>query len=264
MRQARRLQGDDPTKIVVVREIASSHGFARLLPSPADTAVFKRTNSRTNTGIQTEHYVFRLRVDAGLLRSCLAAARAAAFCRMRFSSCGYSSIADRGVIADRSTGLARREPDLTSIKVLALCSAIALVPLIQLIPLPPWIWTNLPGREGIAKVFDAIRTATAVDAAERFTACDLAQFSVAVAADGDVCRGNSAELSGTTRAEPHHCRAWRCQRLCRADSGRRRSGKPAAVLYRYERHRSGRFFCKSKSLCCASLCGSSVRGSVGH
>ena len=41
-------------------------------------------------------------------------------------------------------------------KVFALCAAIALVPLIQLIPLPPWIWTNLPGREGIAKVFDAI------------------------------------------------------------------------------------------------------------
>lgn len=34
---------------------------------------------------------------------------------------------------------------------LAFCCAIALVPLIQLIPLPPAIWTGLPGRDEIAK-----------------------------------------------------------------------------------------------------------------
>lgn len=34
---------------------------------------------------------------------------------------------------------------------LAFCCAIALVPLIQLIPLPPGIWTSLPGRDEIAK-----------------------------------------------------------------------------------------------------------------
>src|ERR1700687_6053767 len=40
--------------------------------------------------------------------------------------------------------------------VLGFCSAIALLPLIQLVPLPPWIWTNLPGREQMAKVFDVL------------------------------------------------------------------------------------------------------------
>lgn len=39
---------------------------------------------------------------------------------------------------------------------LGLCSAIALLPLIQLVPLPPWIWTNLPGREQIEAVFDLL------------------------------------------------------------------------------------------------------------
>jgi O-antigen ligase len=37
--------------------------------------------------------------------------------------------------------------------VLKLCCVIALVPLIQLVPLPPWIWTSLPGREQMVTVF---------------------------------------------------------------------------------------------------------------
>ena len=39
---------------------------------------------------------------------------------------------------------------------LAFCCVIALVPLIQLVPLPPWIWTNLPGREQMVTVFNLI------------------------------------------------------------------------------------------------------------
>jgi len=39
---------------------------------------------------------------------------------------------------------------------LLFCLAIALLPLVQLIPLPPWIWTNLPGREGVTEVFDLL------------------------------------------------------------------------------------------------------------
>jgi hypothetical protein len=40
--------------------------------------------------------------------------------------------------------------------VLAFCFAIALVPLLQLVPLPPWIWTSLPGRGEITQIFDLI------------------------------------------------------------------------------------------------------------
>jgi O-antigen ligase len=40
--------------------------------------------------------------------------------------------------------------------VLAFCSVIAFLPLIQLIPLPPWIWTNLPGREQMVAVYNLI------------------------------------------------------------------------------------------------------------
>jgi hypothetical protein len=36
---------------------------------------------------------------------------------------------------------------------LMLCFAIALLPLLQLVPLPPWIWTRLPGRDVIVAVF---------------------------------------------------------------------------------------------------------------
>jgi|GEM_PF-211205 len=36
---------------------------------------------------------------------------------------------------------------------LVLCVAIAALPLLQLVPLPPWIWTRLPHREQIADIF---------------------------------------------------------------------------------------------------------------
>lgn len=36
---------------------------------------------------------------------------------------------------------------------LVLCTAIAIVPLVQLVPLPPWLWTMLPGREEMTRVF---------------------------------------------------------------------------------------------------------------
>jgi len=37
---------------------------------------------------------------------------------------------------------------------LAFCFSIAFVPLLQLVPLPPWIWTRLPGREEVAGILD--------------------------------------------------------------------------------------------------------------
>ena len=39
---------------------------------------------------------------------------------------------------------------------LMLCFAIALLPLLQLVPLPPWIWTKLPGRNAIVAVFELV------------------------------------------------------------------------------------------------------------
>jgi len=39
---------------------------------------------------------------------------------------------------------------------LMLCLAIAIVPLLQLVPLPPWLWTRLPNREEMAGVFDLL------------------------------------------------------------------------------------------------------------
>jgi len=39
---------------------------------------------------------------------------------------------------------------------LMLCLAIVLLPLYQLVPLPPWIWTKLPGREVVAATFELL------------------------------------------------------------------------------------------------------------
>src|SRR5262249_12617072 len=41
--------------------------------------------------------------------------------------------------------------------VLMFCFAIVLLPLFQLIPLPPWIWTRLPGRETIEAIVELVR-----------------------------------------------------------------------------------------------------------
>lgn len=40
---------------------------------------------------------------------------------------------------------------------LVLCCAIATLPLIQLVPLPAWLWTMLSGRQELVEVFDVIR-----------------------------------------------------------------------------------------------------------
>ena len=42
---------------------------------------------------------------------------------------------------------------------LLFCLAIAALPLIQLIPLPPWLWTRLPNRELSAAAFDIVGSA---------------------------------------------------------------------------------------------------------
>lgn len=42
--------------------------------------------------------------------------------------------------------------------VMLLCMAIVLVPLIQLVPLPPWLWTRLPHREWMTNVYELVGT----------------------------------------------------------------------------------------------------------
>lgn len=37
------------------------------------------------------------------------------------------------------------------------CLALAVLPIIQLIPLPPWIWSRLPGHDSVTAVFDLLR-----------------------------------------------------------------------------------------------------------
>ena len=39
---------------------------------------------------------------------------------------------------------------------LGACFAILLLPLVQLVPLPPWIWTRLPGRDEVVAVYDLL------------------------------------------------------------------------------------------------------------
>src|SRR5262245_53387005 len=42
-------------------------------------------------------------------------------------------------------------------RALLFCLAIAAIPFVQLIPLPPWLWTALPNREVSEAAFDIVR-----------------------------------------------------------------------------------------------------------
>lgn len=61
-------------------------------------------------------------------------------------------------LGDRQIWRTKTRPDVY--RVLALCCAIALLPLIQLVPLPPRIWVNLLRREELAKVFELVGNET--------------------------------------------------------------------------------------------------------
>src|SRR5690242_1425211 len=52
----------------------------------------------------------------------------------------------------------RTRPDIY--KIMAFCAALVLLPLFQLVPLPPWIWTHLPGREHVTAVYEALGNPT--------------------------------------------------------------------------------------------------------
>ena len=65
------------------------------------------------------------------------------------------------------------------------CLAIAVLPLIQLIPLPPWLWTALPNRQPSAETFAILGQRCSMDANQRITAGNVAEraFSCATACD---------------------------------------------------------------------------------
>ncbi len=62
------------------------------------------------------------------------------------------------VFAFRLNDLAWRDRDkFRQVKfALGFCFAVTLVPLIQLVPLPPWLWASLPNRGAIMAVFEAV------------------------------------------------------------------------------------------------------------
>ena len=62
------------------------------------------------------------------------------------------------LLVDRPIGQTKTRIDVHW--VLAFCFALAFLPLIQLVPLPPWVWTRLPGREEMAEVFDLLGSRT--------------------------------------------------------------------------------------------------------
>ena len=55
------------------------------------------------------------------------------------------------------------------------CLAIAVLPLLQLIPLPPWLWTALPNRQPSAETFDILGQRGSMDADQRVTAGNMAE-----------------------------------------------------------------------------------------
>ena len=85
----------------------------------------------------------------------LAAVHVVDFCRMRSCNFGNSDILTLLLaLNDSPIWLRRREAD--AYWLLAFCFVIALVPIIQLVPLPPSCGRNLPGRESVAGTFELL------------------------------------------------------------------------------------------------------------
>ena len=95
------------------------------------------------------------------------------------------------------------------------CLALVALPLLQLVPLPGWLWTLLPHREISAESFALIGQERALDANKRLARGDLVERVISASAAFSFHRHASAWLPRSSVVEPrdHRCRRDRCLSL---------------------------------------------------
>ena len=144
------------------------------------------------------------------------------------------------------------------------CLAIALLPLIQLIPLPPWLWTVLPSRQPSAEAFDILGRAipwmpTSVSPQLTWLSA-LSVIPPLAVFLGVILLGYHERrlLSLVLLAVGNH------RRVRRFAPSRWRTRKPATVLRNYQPYRGRRIFREQKPFCRAALLPDLVSCSLGR
>ena len=119
-----------------------------------------------------------------------------------------------------------------------LCLTIAILPLLQLVPLPPWIWTRLPHRDKIVGVFALLQQDLPWLPISVSPSLTWASVLSLVAAVCNLSWGHSARLPRATIDEPDLARrrhrrsfSWACFRS-RKDRRARGDFSPSPTIPR--------------------------------
>ena len=136
---------------------------------------------------------------------------------------------------------------------LTACAAILAVPLLQLVPLPPQIWTHLPGRDAVLAAFALLGRAPAwapISMAPRSTwLCALGllpPLAVFLAV-------TTPRLARAPAVEPRDDRLRRGERLSRLDPAGGGADESAALFCKHQRELSGGLFRRRQSFRRAAL-----------
>src|SRR5579864_7354820 len=143
---------------------------------------------------------------------------------------------------------------------LGFCLAAVLVPLVQLVPLPPVLWALLPHRAPLIASFDGLGRGLPwlpISVSPNAT-------WLSVAADARrVLRHDLARLSRTPPVESRGRRLRHRQFVSRPPADRARPRQPAPLFCRDQRDGGRRLLRQSKSFCRVPVCRLAVGGGVG-
>ena len=112
---------------------------------------------------------------------------------------------------------------------LSFCLALVALPLLQLVPLPPWLWTIFQNADA-SSAFEITGQAVPWMPTQRLAAGNVARVALAHPAPRCVSRRGSAVVSRETMAKPRTHRRRDRQRVLGFDSSGARSGKWAALF----------------------------------
>ena len=147
--------------------------------------------------------------------------------------------------------------------IVLLCAILAW-PLLQLIPMPPTLWSALPGRGEIAIGLPSGWNAVAVVANKPRSVSHLAGAAIVVARHCDFPCDIIARAAFAPRFNCAGVRCCFCKRgLGRAADDGRPYDKLSLVLHKYQSRSRRRIFCQRKPQCRISIFRNSVRCRMG-
>ena len=115
-------------------------------------------------------------------------------------------------------------------RALLFCLTIAAIPVAQLIPLPPWLWTALPNREVSEAAFAMLGHKASWMPISVSPYQNVAKCAIPPPATCGLLGRPPAFLSRTTLVEPDYSCGWSAQRLRCFDTGRPRGWRSSGIF----------------------------------